>query len=112
MIGRRCLKERKFMFASPRGLQDEYADVAHVHAHGLPRLELARAGIDEVDGASVIEPHDDAVAVTRLRIVLWLVHRRRRIAELDRLDVLDDARRELVEGAGRMRLRARGEEQG
>src|SRR3989442_8184545 len=111
MIGRRCLKDRKFMFASPGGLQDEYAGVADVHAHGLSRLELARAGIDEVDGASVVEPHDDAVAVTRLRIVLGLVRRRRRIAELDRLDVLNDARRQLVEGAGRMRLRARGEEQ-
>src|SRR2546428_4980157 len=108
MIGRRCLKDRKFMLAFSPGLQDEYAGVADVHAQGLARLERARAGIDEVDGAAVVEPHDDAVAVTRLRVVLWLVRRRRRIAELDRLDVLNHARRQLVKGAGRMRLRARG----
>src|SRR2546430_12516346 len=96
MIGRRCLKDRKFMLAFSPGLQDEYAGVADVHAHGLARLELARAGIDEVDGAAVVEPHDDAVAVSRLGIVPGLVHRRRRIAELDRPDVLNDARRELV----------------
>src|SRR5258708_12494035 len=96
-IGRRCLNESKCMFGSPLELQDEYAGIAHVHAHGLARLELARAAIDEVDGASVIEAHDDAVAVARGRIVVAFVGLRGRgIADLDRLAVLHDPRRKLL----------------
>src|SRR5712692_11861556 len=98
----RPFNELNFIFLLPKGLQQEYAEIADVHAHPLPGLEATLAGVREDHGAPILQPHHDLVAEARLRIVVPVVGIcRRRVAELDRLDALDDAGRQVADGRGR-----------